>query len=68
MPEKLTQTDVVLRLQKAMRETVTPGMKMMLDLEINRIKRMTSTEFEAYIEKMTKPKNEKGGWVRTRSR
>lgn len=54
MSTQLSQTDVVLRLQKAMREMVTPGMKTMIDLEINKIKRMTTEEFNVYLEEQTK--------------
>ncbi|QGH72014.1 hypothetical protein N1M2_151 [Klebsiella phage N1M2] len=58
MGERLTKTLFIMQLRHGMRKMVLPKMKEMIELEINKIEKMSEEEFDQYVLKTAGKPNE----------
>lgn len=58
MGERLSKALFIMQLKAGMRKMVLPKMKELIELEINRIERMSEKEFDEYVLTKTGKQNE----------
>ncbi|UQT02762.1 hypothetical protein YUBABA_00720 [Serratia phage vB_SmaM-Yubaba] len=58
MGERVSKALYIMQLKAGMRKMVLPKMKTLIELEINKLERMSEKEFDEYVLKTTGKQNE----------